>query len=576
MLERAEERAGSARRAYHRERSVQRSDPPPRLSIIALADLARALLARGWASLVVIAGVVLLQRLALPLSVIWLGEEGAKVAALALFGAAAMSFVRARAADRLARVVRLNVLELYLRPFELGPATSLPQAEIVSARLAVALPTLVGWAVEGVAVVIAAAAAVPIVAALIASELGIFALVPLGVAGAVGASVTMAMSPRVERAWGRAWDRSRSLLEAIDAGYRGAVDLRAHGRARRYSDRLRTEASAWSDAEGRARALSAVSSWGALVATLFAALGSSAIFTPDLGAGATKDGIYRAFMLVLAAVPTLQTLVGGIATALYARDELAAIEGQRAIADRASDATAAEVDEPIDTKAEIRLCDVDFTYPSAAEGGARSEDRAAALRGASLVLGERESLVITGPNGAGKTTLLYVLLGIVRPDAGRVLVGGREVRLDNPRWRERVALLSQRPFELRDASVAENMRAFDADVPDDRLIAALSDVGLWSALRARASSDAAALDRPYAELSRGQSRRVMLARALLRDADLLFLDEPEAHLDAESVRAIAEVLAKIARDRRVIAVVHDPAICAFTSRVVTLSPPDRA
>lgn len=65
----------------------------------------------------------------------------------------------------------------------------------------------------------------------------------------------------------------------------------------------------------------------------------------------------------------------------------------------------------------------------------------------------------------------------------------------------------------------------------------------------------------------------MLARALLRDADLLVLDEPEAHLDAESIASIAAILTRLTHDRRVIAVVHDQAIAAFASRVITLEPP---
>jgi ABC-type multidrug transport system fused ATPase/permease subunit len=566
--------------------------PPKRPPIRSLLAAARALLARGGPSLAVVASVVLVQRLALPLSVIWLGEQGPKAAAGALFGAAALSFVRARAADRLARAVRLNLLELYLRPFERGPVASLPHHEAVTARLAVALPTLVGWAIEGVSVVLAAAVAVPLVALLLAYSLGASALLPLGVAGAVGAGVTMAASPRVEAAWTRAWDRSRALLETLGAGYEGAVDLRAHGRAHVFADRLRAHVSGWSIAEGRARTLSAVSSWGALGATLAAALASSALLSPTIIAEAPSEGMYRAFMLILAAVPTLHTLVGGIANLLYARDELAVVERQRVIAASVAES---EVDEPIDATAELRLSGVDFTYEAApdpaasASAGADPERppasdpsaragrprRTAALRGVSLVLGAGESLIITGPNGSGKTTLLHILLGVARPSAGRVLVGGREARLDNRRFRERVAFLSQHPFELRDGSIAENLRAFDPAVPDARLIAELTTAGLWPRLRARAPSDAAALALPYAELSQGEQRRVMLARALLRDADLLVLDEPEAHLDAASVTELAAVLARLARDRRVIAAIHDPSLRGFEARSLALQPPAR-
>jgi ABC-type transport system involved in cytochrome bd biosynthesis fused ATPase/permease subunit len=520
----------------------------------------RALLAGGMGSVGIIAAIVFAQRLVLPLAVLRLDDREPTVAAAALLGAAALGFVRARAADRLARVVRLNLLELYLAPFERGPAASLPSAEVVTARLATALPLLVSWAVDGVAVVIAAAAAVPAVAALLAFALGPGVLVPLGVAGAVGAAVTMASASRVEAAWTMAWERSRALLSAVSAGHEGAVDLRAHGRAGAFAEGLRAEVRAWSSAEGRARVTSTVSTWGAFGATLAAGAGAVLI---SGGALAPRGDVYRTSLLVLTAIPTLQTLVGGVANLLAARDEIAGAGRQLALA---AAATMKEADEPIDATAEIRLEDVFYAYP-----GRRDEAATRALDGVSLTLAPRESLVIVGPNGAGKTTLLHVLLGVVRPDRGRITVGGVEARLDNRRFRARVAYLSQHPFELAEGSLADNLRALDPAVTDARMLTVLGTVGLLAALRGRAPSDEGVLALPYAALSRGQARRVMLARALLRDADLLVLDEPEAHLDAASVAELAEILRGVARDRRVVAAVHDRALAGFAGRIVELS-----
>jgi ABC-type transport system involved in cytochrome bd biosynthesis fused ATPase/permease subunit len=267
---------------------------------------------------------------------------------------------------------------------------------------------------------------------------------------------------------------------------------------------------------------------------------------------------------------------------LYARDELESAHRQRALA---ASINLDAIDEPIDATTEVRLEGVRFTYPTASprlvgavsdSPGVLSQDEPLpALRDVSIAIPPRASLAILGPNGAGKTTLLYLLLGVIRPDAGSILVGGREARLDNRRWHERVAFLSQRPFELKEASIAENLRAFEPGAPSSRLISALETVSLWKVLRARASSDEAALSLPYAELSRGQARRVMLARALLRDADLLILDEPEAHLDAESVLELRSILERLSSGRRVIAAVHDPSLAAFTDRVINLRPPDR-
>ena len=521
---------------------------------------APALLAGGLAPLVLVAASVLAQRLLLPFAVLHL--EARAPATAALLGAAALGFVRTRAADRLARAVRLNMLELHLGPFVAGPTSALPSSEAVTAQLATELPLIVSWAVDGVALVLAAAVAIPAVVLLLTSALGLRVLVPIGVAGAVGAAVTVAASRSVMTRWTVAWDRAQALVTAVSAGYEGAIDLRAHGRAGAYADHLRGDMRAWCDAEGRARLASTISTWGAFGMTLIA--GATVVLLSG-GALAPDGDPYRTSLLVLAAVPTLHTLVSGVGNLLAARGALAA--AQRLVVD--GTATVAESDGPIDAAAEIRLEGVSYTYPS------RDGDSApvVALDGVDLVLPARGSIAVTGPNGAGKTTLLHVLLGVVRPDRGRILVAQKETRLDNPRFRARVAYLSQRPFALSDGTIAENLRAFEGTLTDERLLGALATVGLLDVLRPRTKSDAGVLALPYRALSRGQARRAMLARALLRDAFLLVLDEPEAHLDAASTVELAAVLERIAGETRIVAAVHDRELLGFADHVFELAPP---
>jgi ABC-type transport system involved in cytochrome bd biosynthesis fused ATPase/permease subunit len=520
--------------------------------------VARALLAGGWPALAVIAAVVCAQRLVLPLAALRLDASQPAVAAGALLGAAALGFVRARAADRLAGAVRLNLVELYLAPFERGPAPSLPPSEVVAARLSTALPMLVSAAVDGVAPVLAALAAAPAVIALLAHALGAGALVPLGVAGAAGAGAALLTARGVTAVWNDAWERARVFHVAISAAFEGAVDLRAHGRASAFAARLRDDVRAWSVAEGRARLRSTASTWGAFGVTLIA---GAAVISVAGGALSPRGDLYRTSLLVLTAIPTFHTLVGGLANLVAARSEIDHAARQLALAAAAGER---EVDEPIEANAEIALENVGYAYP---DGGPR------ALDDLSLTLPPGKSLAVLGPNGAGKTTLLHLLMGVVRPDRGRVLVDGREARLDNRRLRARIAYLSQRPFEVPEGTIADNLRALDPAIEDARLLAALDRVGLLATLRRRAGSDVAALGLAYAALSRGQARRVMLARALLRDADLLLLDEPEAHLDAAAVADLAALLRELARERRVIAAVHDRDLASFADAVLELGPP---
>ncbi len=524
---------------------------------------ARALLSGAAVPLVVVAASVLAQRLMLPFAVLSLQNRAHAVAAL--LAAAALGFVRTRAADVVARRLRLNLLDLFLAPFVSGPAPSLPAGEAVTARLAADLPRLVTWANDGIALVLAAALAIPAVVVLLASALGVRVLVPIGVAGLVGAATTTLASRHVSAAWTAAVDRLRALFTSVAAGWEGAVDLRAHGRASAYAARLREQMSTWSVYEGRARVATTVSTWGSFAVTL----GTAAAIVA-LSPGTFEPGVdpYRLSLLVLAAVPTLHTLVSGVSNLLAARSTLASTARQLALAEAAA---LGESDAPIDSAGEVRLEGVGYSYPGA--GGENDSPPVAALNGLDLALPAHGSVAITGPNGAGKTTLAHVLLGVVRPDRGRILVAGREATLDNRRFRSRVAYLSQRPFQVTDGTLADNLRAFDADLPDERLLEALAVVGLRDSLAARARSDAELLALPYRALSRGQSRRVMLARALLRDTDLLVLDEPEAHLDAASTIELAAILKRIASARRVVAVVHDRELLGFADQVVELAPP---
>jgi ABC-type transport system involved in cytochrome bd biosynthesis fused ATPase/permease subunit len=181
-----------------------------------------------------------------------------------------------------------------------------------------------------------------------------------------------------------------------------------------------------------------------------------------------------------------------------------------------------------------------------------------------------ESLAVLGPNGSGKTTLLYLLLGLVSPVSGRILVCGLEANQTARLSGNRIAFVSQRPFEPPEATIEQALRAFDNDAPRARLLASLDSVGLLASLRSRASSDEGLLELRVASLSRGQARRLMIARALVRDAELIVLDEPEAHLDTEGVAELDALLRELSKSRRIIAAVHNEAVTSFAHHVLRL------
>ncbi len=191
--------------------------------------------------------------------------------------------------------------------------------------------------------------------------------------------------------------------------------------------------------------------------------------------------------------------------------------------------------------------------------------------GASLEVRAGEVVAVTGSSGAGKSTLLAALLGFVSPDAGRVLVvdaAGHETDLrtvDRDAWRARVGWVPQVPFLLA-GSVAENVRMAAPDASDAELRAALIRVGLEDV------DPGLVLGERGAGLSSGQRRRIGVARALLRGAPLLLLDEPTAGLDAAAEAAVlAAVRSAASAGAAVVLVAHRPAAATSADRVVSVA-----
>jgi tungstate transport system ATP-binding protein len=144
--------------------------------------------------------------------------------------------------------------------------------------------------------------------------------------------------------------------------------------------------------------------------------------------------------------------------------------------------------------------------------------------------------VLIGPNGAGKTTLLRLAMGLVAASRGRVTWGGREDAAPTRR-----AIVFQRPVMLR-RSTAANIRY------------ALAAAGIPRAARDARLHELAALlglggldKRPARKLSGGEQQRLALARALAKEPDVLFLDEPTASLDPAATKGIEDVIRTIAR-----------------------------
>ena len=174
-----------------------------------------------------------------------------------------------------------------------------------------------------------------------------------------------------------------------------------------------------------------------------------------------------------------------------------------------------------------------------------------ALDGVDIAACGGEILAVVGPNGAGKTTLLRALSGERAPDRGEVLLDGSPVSGADPTWRGRVGLASHRTGLYHKLTVAENLNFFASmhAVPRARrtVARALGTIGAATLAATRVEA-----------LSRGQAQRVALARSLLHDPDILFLDEPFTGLDPAAATALETTL-RARRDAGgvIILVTHD-------------------
>ena len=165
----------------------------------------------------------------------------------------------------------------------------------------------------------------------------------------------------------------------------------------------------------------------------------------------------------------------------------------------------------------------------------------------SITLATDATTALIGPNGSGKTTLLRLAMGLARPTGGRITWGGRA---DVPPTRR--AIVFQRPTMLRRSAAGNlNYALAAAGCPRKRRAERIGDLLDLVGLRALAR-------RPARRLSGGEQQRLALARALAKDPDVLFLDEPTASLDPAATKAIEDLIRTIAaRGIKVVMATHD-------------------
>ncbi len=216
---------------------------------------------------------------------------------------------------------------------------------------------------------------------------------------------------------------------------------------------------------------------------------------------------------------------------------------------------------PSPARATVRFELVSFSYPARA---------GVVLDQLELELSPGEAVALVGDSGAGKSTVAALLLGLLAPTSGRISAGGVDLSsCQIQAWRRHVAWLPQHPALIR-GTVADNIWLGDPGASQASVLEAAALAGADEFIAALPNGFRTLIGDGGRPLSPGESRRIGLARAFLKDAPLVILDEPTADLDPFSVAVVSVAVRRLASERTMLVIAHRPELVREVDRVVRL------
>ncbi len=338
----------------------------------------------------------------------------------------------------------------------------------------------------------------------------------------------------------------------------GLTELKAYGAEHTVLSRLEAASAGWITAQRRLAHLALMNGAflalsGPLSFVVGFALAAASGASPAIAALAGFVG----FALFEAAAPLVQ------AGELYGRT-LASAKRLKELDNITPAVIAPAAPEPVPQRWDIELHDVRFTYPGAATP---------ALNGVSLSLPEGGRLALVGASGSGKSSLVRLLMGFYAANSGEIRLGGVPLsRLDPADVRTRFALVDQRA-DLLSTTVRANLALANPDASEDTMWTALEQARAADFVRALPDGLLTWIGEEGKLVSGGQARRIALARAFLKDAPILLLDEPTEGLDAATEAEFLDALdgwLETDPRRGVLIVTHRPALLLRAREIAVL------
>jgi ATP-binding cassette subfamily C protein len=427
------------------------------------------------------------------------------------------------------------------------------------------LTTNVNWVTIGTLGALQVAVSLIVIVAQLAAAIRVSAPVT-GLAIVVGVILVGVVWPLVRRSrrlGGELVGRNQELL-SVSTGFLDGLKLaKAFGREDAHISAFDDAvAAARASQIGFARASGAASAVQAgLTALLLAGLVYVAVRSFQVATGSLLVVAF-VFTRVISQLTTVQTSIQQVASGLPAFDEVVGLieqsEAEREPVGSASRPARVGIGEG------IALEDVHFAYPQPHDG------QAEALTGITLEIPAGTIFALAGPSGAGKSTTADLLAGLIRPTRGQIVVDGQPLSGERMLgWRRSVAIVPQDPFLFHD-TIEANLRWACPEASTSELWRALDMAAGGAFVRALPEQLGTLVGDRGMQLSGGERQRITLARALLREPDLLILDEATNALDAENERAIQGALDQLRGRTTILVIAHRLSMIRQADQIVIL------